>query len=484
MLASAAKTRAADTGWLQVGVRAWYVGGTSTEPGTPTSNAQEANLISRFEGGTVYVLQQPATDHWKIPLPATEWLNPKPAEEGVFWISPARLKAVAPGVGTGLLNWLGRQRLVYAKQAYTLDELPFLALLPQVALFALSPHRELVVLRNRADDPSDGDYFFDVETGLLLSKTEYLDYKTKTTLTLSEINYDFAARLAFAEDNGPHSAYAGRYSATRAAFLDNQGFDLYVPVISRYGSALLLTFNGNLMNVTRSQYFSFSYHMFYDALSQTAAIRPVATTAQATFTGLKLAAAEPDWQTNGTHIFCYVPPVDLQRESIQVWGLTLERQASLGGRTTFAAGSFPAEAAFTALTFDEQGYLADLTLVAPAMELNLDSSQAFERHIAMDGRDFYRTQMQPAVPSGSPLPLLGERPRLLIPPHTADQIRQHGVRLFLSGETNLAYVTEYSTDLVSWTPLATNLLATAEAELTDPSAAESLVRFYRARWLP
>jgi hypothetical protein len=476
---------AADTGWFQVGVRVWYVGGTSAEPGTPSSNAQEADLIDRVEGGAVHVIQQQGSDHWKTPLPATDWVNLQPAEEGLFWISPARLKAITPGVGTGLIKWLGRERVIYAKTTYTLDTLPFLALLPETVLFLLSPTRQIVTLRNKADDPPEGDYFFDVETGLLLSRTEYLDDTTKTMLTLSELNYDFATRQAFAEDDGPHSAYAGHYSATRAGFLDNQGFDLYVPVISRYANALLLTFNGNLMNVTLNQYYSFSYQMLYDRNTQTAAIRPVSNPSlQSLGRASSMSASNADWQTNGTHLFCWIPPVDLQKDSLRVWNLDLSRQAGAGGGTTFATTTMPAEPAFTSLTFDAAGFLTDLTLVAPAMGLSIDSTRAAERNVTVDGRAYYGTQMKRAVPSGSGLVLLGERPSLRILPQPARQLDEQGAGFVLSGETNRYYVTEYSPNLVSWTPLATNYLSGAEATVGDPGATNAPVRFYRARWSP
>ncbi len=58
-----------------------------------------------------------------------------------------------------------------------------------------------------------------------------------------------------------------------------------------------------------------------------------------------------------------------------------------------------------------------------------------------------------------------------------------GWGLWLNGEADQRYVVEASPDLTSWTPLSTNVLQSATAEVIDP-ASDSLLgqRFYRAVW--
>ena len=52
----------------------------------------------------------------------------------------------------------------------------------------------------------------------------------------------------------------------------------------------------------------------------------------------------------------------------------------------------------------------------------------------------------------------------------------------LSGISNRTYVTEFSSDLQNWSPLATNHLASESVDVLD-AAANGAKRFYRARLL-
>ncbi len=384
---------AEDVGWLQSGVRVWYNGGTGgapdaiPNPSLPSSNAQEADLIA-VVGGQVHVIQQAAVANWTSPMAPADLLCPAPTEEGPFWISPSRLKAIQPGIGTGVVNWLGTDRVVYARTTYTYDTVPFLRLLPVKALFALSPVRELVVLQNASSGDTVGDYYFDLETGLLLSKTEQLAGYGSTTLTISEINYDFAVRQAFPEDRGPHSGYAGFFQAGSRAFLDNASFQIVSQVISRYGTQILTDLQSNFGNVTTNQYVFLTNYLHYDAATQTASIR---------------SQDKEDWATNGDHLFWWIPPADRALGSITVWNLALPNQGSAGVLTTFTAVQPPTDSAFTSLTFDEGGFLADLTVCIPAMAININSAMDPARIIRIDGRSFYETSMTPGIPSGVPI---------------------------------------------------------------------------------
>lgn len=54
-------------------------------------------------------------------------------------------------------------------------------------------------------------------------------------------------------------------------------------------------------------------------------------------------------------------------------------------------------------------------------------------------------------------------------------------RIGLNGLPGHSYITEASTNLIHWTPIATNLLLTASTNVSDASAGGHPVRFYRAR---
>lgn len=373
-----------DLNWLQPGVRVWYVGGTGEL--TFSSNAQEADLIDYFDGATLYVVQQQALVNWSSPLPATNWAHPDPFSEGMFWINPQRLQAMSTG---GIVQWLGSNRLVKARATYTCDTVPFLRLLPVDALFELSPVREFVILTNTENDPdegeSDGEYFFDVETGLMLSKTETLDI-TRIMLSISEINYDFATHQAYAEDYGPHSAYAGRFSAARSGFLDNQGFQLDSMILSRYHNVILATIKGNLMNVTYSIYYTFDYYLTYDGNTDTALIRPL---------------DDEEWVENGDHFLWWIPPTDLSTETIRVWDIALDRQSPAADTTTFATSDL-SRTGFPSLSFDSGGYLTDITANAPDMGLYVESYSDANKVMSVEGRQFYETEMEQAIPTTAP----------------------------------------------------------------------------------
>lgn len=54
------------------------------------------------------------------------------------------------------------------------------------------------------------------------------------------------------------------------------------------------------------------------------------------------------------------------------------------------------------------------------------------------------------------------------------------VRLTLTGQTNLLYVIEASTNLVQWTKIGVRTNLTGSVELTDSAATNYSQRFYRA----
>jgi VCBS repeat-containing protein len=66
------------------------------------------------------------------------------------------------------------------------------------------------------------------------------------------------------------------------------------------------------------------------------------------------------------------------------------------------------------------------------------------------------------------------------PRFISQQMTANGFELHLSGPDPSIYVISVSTNLTSWTPIATNYAASGNLTFTDPNATNHLVRFYRA----
>lgn len=74
--------------------------------------------------------------------------------------------------------------------------------------------------------------------------------------------------------------------------------------------------------------------------------------------------------------------------------------------------------------------------------------------------------------------------RLRTIPQTAGSIQQAGFELFLLGESNRLYVTEFSLDFTNWTSFATNQSPGFEVPVTDTQTGTASKRFYRAHAWP
>jgi hypothetical protein len=74
--------------------------------------------------------------------------------------------------------------------------------------------------------------------------------------------------------------------------------------------------------------------------------------------------------------------------------------------------------------------------------------------------------------------------RLRTFPQTAATIQLSGFQLFLTGESNRLYVTEFSPDLTNWTGFATNQASGIEVPVLDTHTGAASKRFYRAHALP
>jgi len=197
---------AADTGWMQKGVRVWYFGSAGSGM---SSDAEEAYLFASINGNTAQLTHHSGINHWSLPTAETE--TGSILDKGPFWIHPQVLQTIAIGDNWMGINitWMERATYTYDtfKNTGELSSLPYL-LLPIKALFDLKNQREMVKLvygRQYLDDVW-GTAYFDAETGLCLFNLK-LTVSNTVFFILSEINYDFANHRAFAEDNGPHTGF-------------------------------------------------------------------------------------------------------------------------------------------------------------------------------------------------------------------------------------------------------------------------------------
>jgi hypothetical protein len=380
---------AEDTGWRQPGVRAWYIGATGAGV-----NSEEANLIEQAGAG-IRVVRHSSVAYWSTPSPASVLPVPNPASEGPFWISPARLRALHQ---LDAISWQGLSLIVKARVTYqNADDLPFFAYLPVQALYQAQSPRELITLTGD-NDGVVGDYFFDVETGLGLSSSLYMP-GFYIMMMLSEINYDFAAHQAFAEDNGPHTGYRAGQGAGRMEWPVSQFYLFEERVISRYGPSVRADLTLSLQNISSGQAFTDNYTSLFDGADRQFYITPIGLTVAATV------AAATTWTTNGTHGFFWVPAGDLTRSSIRVWDLDLTLRSPVGNDTVFASELPPATGngiwGFTRLQLDPDGFVQEMTVQSPWMSFNVDSSVALaaSKTNYITGRAYYEGTMGAAIPA-------------------------------------------------------------------------------------
>ena len=230
---------AQDVGWMQTGVRVWYFG--SAGAGT-SSNAVEAYLFASINGTTAQLIHHSAIDYWSSPKPQ-ETETGSIVGKGPIWIHPHVLQNIKVGD-----TWMGIEIKSMNRATYTYDtfksvdefsSLPYL-LLPIKELFRLRNQREIVKLvygnPNYPDyDDVWGTAYFDADTGLCLFNLRLTVFNI-VWFILSEINYDFENRTAFAEDNGPHTGF--RSNIVKTNNITSQYVKITSSVETRYGDTV------------------------------------------------------------------------------------------------------------------------------------------------------------------------------------------------------------------------------------------------------
>ncbi len=371
---------------MQEGVRVWYFGAAGTE------NAEEAYLFDSINGNTAQLTHHSGTDYWSLTMPEAQ-TSPN-LDQGPFWIHPQVLQTIASGD-----NWMGIRIASMNRKTYTYDtfknnaefaSIPYL-LLPIKTLFDLQNQREVVrIVYGIPDppyyDPVWGTAYFDAETGLCLFNLRRTAYNT-TWFILSEINYNFATKQAFAEDNGPHIGFRSIITKTSSV---STYINIKSMVETRYGDTVQMwveTSEGGstgYVTLLRENYCFFG------------GVAPVLKR--------KLMSATPNyppenWNEYGEYLWWWVPQEALQRASINVFDVPMTRTSAapytfdedIGAGTSLY---------FPKIIFDNDGYMTDFFVRHSAIGLNIglgSSSPGVPIHL-VGGLSYYKNTMGLAVP--------------------------------------------------------------------------------------
>ena len=364
-----------DTGWMQKGVRIWYYGGAGT------SNATEAYLIDAVEGNDVQLTKHAASIHWTMPQPAETQTHPLTGM-GPCWIHPQRLQSITTGD-----HWMGLEITFVTRSDYTYDSFPY-RLLPAKALFDLKSQREIVKLTYMIPNHSTGYAYFDAETGLCLFQMKSSGF-VLIYLILSEINYDFDGKIAFTEDDGPHTGFRSRaceVSLGDPMFTGGGSLDIQSHVETRYGDSVeTYVSSANSGNISMKQ--GYENYIFFGHIPEVRYMD---------FTDAPNHPPE-SWYLHGEYLWWWLPQDALQKNTINLFGVPMARVST--NPYNFTALEEPGGLFFPSAAFDSDGYLIEFS--AKDSETGLDISPgdyAFENLTTVDGLDYYRNYMGTATP--------------------------------------------------------------------------------------
>ncbi len=376
---------AQDVGWMQQGVRVWYFGGAGT---TMSSDAEEAFLFGTVNGSSVQVTKHSGLNHWGSVQPV-DTSTYSFLDKGPCWIHPQVLQTIAVGD-----EWMGIDIYTINRANYTYDtfksnpefsSIPYL-LLPIKTLFGLASQREIVkiVYGRQYFDDVWGTAYFDAETGLCLFNLRLSLGGATVFFILSEINYDFANHLAFAEDNGPHTGFKSTIIKTSSA---SQYVMMNSSVESRYGNTVQMWVNTSAGGTSGYIPPDENYCFFGDI--------PVLRH--------KLMTATPqyppeNWNEYGDYLWWWVPTAALQHETINVFDVTMTRTST--NPYTFTATGVGSALYFPSLIFDNNGYMTDFSIRYDAIGLNIGLGTADPVHPIqlVEGSSYYGATMGRAEP--------------------------------------------------------------------------------------
>ena len=371
---------AADDGWMQPGVRVWYLGAVDGG-GVISSNAEEAYLIDAVVGTSAHLVHHSALNQWSAPR--TEETSTYPLTDmGPCWIHPLRLQTLAAGD-----HWLG-QEITLVVRSTTYASLPF-QFLPARALIGLAPQRGIVKLSYMIPGFSTGNAYFDADTGILLYY-HTLWGATKMFFVLAEINYDFASQTRFLEDDGPHTgfkSFVSEQSLGSSWGVGGGSVIIQSLVETRYGSTVEMRVMSSISSAYGSKSADENHCFFGDV--------PVVKAIDAT----QAPNYPPDqWTPFGEYLWWWLPPIGPQTQTINVIDVSMAR--AVDQSLTFTATAEPQRFFFSKLWFDNHGYLTAFAAKDPTIGLDVrPGDMYFQNGTTVDGLEYYRNVMalQPSV---------------------------------------------------------------------------------------
>lgn len=398
-----AEMAVAQTGWLQPGVRVWYLGGVDGG-GVISSNAEEAYLIDAVNGTNARVVHHSALTHWTSPLPV-ETGTYSTLDQGPCWIHPQRLATIQPGD-----YWRDPEQVITVVQRLTYTYATFLSsvlpakthFLPIKALFDLNPTRQLVKLSYMIDQFSLGSAYFDAETGILLYHNQLWGVG-KMFFVFAEINYDFAREAAFPEDDGPHTGFrsmASEQSMGNPFMVGGGSVVIQTLFETRYGSTLEMRV---LSSRTPAKFpdtgmADENYCFFGDV--------PILRRIDATQAG---SVVPEQWNAFGEYLWWWLPRTATGAQALTAAGGRATATAAAATINvfdvpmtktsdqplTYTSTQSPQRFHFSMLRFDDKGYMTEFSARDPTSGLNVQPGDFyFQNGTAVDGLDYYRTVMK------------------------------------------------------------------------------------------
>jgi hypothetical protein len=376
-----------DAGWMQKGVRVWYLGAAGSGM---SSNAEEAYLIADISGNTAQIVRHSGINHWS--LPTEETMTGSVVGKGPFWIHPQVLQTIAVGD-----KWMGIDIASMNRATYTYDtfksndefsSVPYL-LLPIKALFDLKNQREIVKLVYGIPYWPGydvwGTAYFDAETGLCLFNLRLTAFNT-VWFIVSEINYDFATQTAFAEDNGPHTGFRSTVLKTKSA-VGSQFLQILSSVESRYGRTVQMWTTTQAGGAGGYYFGRDENYCFFGSV-------PILRH--------KLMSTTPNyppenWNPYGEYLWWWVPTGALEKSTIKVFDVPMTKTST--SPYTFTATEASTGLFFSRLIFDNEGYMTDFSAKDPSIGLDLDLGSLVDKDTTVDGLAYYRNTMGRATPA-------------------------------------------------------------------------------------
>jgi hypothetical protein len=383
---------AIDVGWMQKGVRVWYFGAVGS---TTSSDAEEAYLFGDVNGNNVQVTKHSGMNHWATSN-APDTSTYSFLGKGPCWINPQVLQNLQSGD-----NWKGQVISTVLRESHTYDtfkamfSFPYL-LLPIKTLFDLKSQRDLVKIVYYIDGFSTGIAYFDADTGLLLLYETSSGYVT-VFFILSEINYDFATRSAFAEDNGPHTGFKSSVLEQQMMpFPDvRQGYAfIQSSVESRYGGTVQTWVSTSDSGNISSYMPPYENYCFFGSVP---VLRRIDMTQASNY-------PPEQWNEYGQYLWWWVPTAVLQHSTINVFGVPMTRTST--NPYTFAATQQPAGLFFTKLWFDNDGYMTKFAAKDSTTGLDIDPDRTaaayYQNSTTVNGLSYYKNTMGTATPVDLP----------------------------------------------------------------------------------